>query len=464
MRKIIYIWLLVLLLLLVGMVCVIHTFRKDNKENAKPQNFETIRVLIYTADYQDILHNILKISSDGEFEICYYDKEGNYIEKRQEQGQTVEIKDTFFQSCFGDLSQSKCMLKFFIKPLEENKSLMLSNVSRSQGIPSYEGTIECIYDVDLQGFYVINDVSLETYLKSVVTSEMPSSYPLEALKAQAVCARTYACFQKIHPKYKEIGADIDDSVNCQVYNNIAPVAATENAVQDTWGVVLWDKGEIPSVQYFSTSIGYEDVNLKHKSLQYNENFQEYIETTCKDDYEYEEKYYRWRYCVENFSNEQLCDTVNALCSLGKGVCLFLDDRGEYSESEYCEPGRIQKMEVRTRNEMGCAEELLITGSKETVLIKGEYYIRKVLAQSQGILQLQDGSINQSISMLPSAYFSFIPGKNSQGEMTGFTLLGGGYGHGKGMSQNGAKMRAMKGQRYTDILKDYFPDYKNMKIY
>ena len=59
------------------------------------------------------------------------------------------------------------------------------------------------------GIAVINEVLLEEYLYSVVPSEMPSSYPGEALKAQAVCARTYAYGHMEHAGYPKYGAHVD---------------------------------------------------------------------------------------------------------------------------------------------------------------------------------------------------------------------------------------------------------------
>ena len=78
---------------------------------------------------------------------------------------------------------------------------------------------------------MINELPLETYLEAVVPSEMPSGYHKEALKAQAVCARTYAWKQMQEGRLSKYGADVDDSVNYQVYQNIAPQQATSEADQ-----------------------------------------------------------------------------------------------------------------------------------------------------------------------------------------------------------------------------------------
>lgn len=114
--------------------------------------------------------------------------------------------------------------------------LTLKNVGRSQGIPSYRGALELL-DTE-EGIIVINEVLLEEYLYSVVPSEMPSKYPGEALKAQAVCARTYAYGHMEHAGYPQYGAHVDDSTSYQVYNNILEQESTSAAVKETYGQLL----------------------------------------------------------------------------------------------------------------------------------------------------------------------------------------------------------------------------------
>ena len=66
---------------------------------------------------------------------------------------------------------------------------------------------------------------------------MPSSYPLEALKAQAVCARTYAVKQMENPRMEEdIPADVDDSVSYQVYNSQPENDRSRQAAEETKGL------------------------------------------------------------------------------------------------------------------------------------------------------------------------------------------------------------------------------------
>jgi stage II sporulation protein D len=115
---------------------------------------------------------------------------------------------------------------------------------------AYRGSVE----VALQnGFLrVVNHVGLELYLQGVVPGEMPYSWPLEALKAQAVAARSYALRNLVQGKPFDLYAD----VRSQVYGGIAAEqATTTQAVQATAGQVVTYDGEIASTLYFSSSGG-----------------------------------------------------------------------------------------------------------------------------------------------------------------------------------------------------------------
>ena len=77
-----------------------------------------------------------------------------------------------------------------IPSANEGGMITVRNIERSQGTPVYPGHMEITGEEE--GLLLLNEVDLEEYLKRVVPSEMPHTYELEALKAQAVCARTYA--------------------------------------------------------------------------------------------------------------------------------------------------------------------------------------------------------------------------------------------------------------------------------
>lgn len=102
---------------------------------------------------------------------------------------------------------------------------------------------------------MVNELPLENYLCKVVPSEMPASYQKEALKAQAICARSYAYRQIMDYAYPEYQAHVNDSTDYQVYNNSASQQAATEAVQETAGKVLKYNGNIITAYYYSTSCG-----------------------------------------------------------------------------------------------------------------------------------------------------------------------------------------------------------------
>lgn len=108
--------------------------------------------------------------------------------------------------------------------------------------------------------FTINHINIEEYLRGVVPSEMPSSWPLEALKSQAVAARSYALYALRNLKPGN-NFDMDDTTRAQVYlgkNHYA--SATDRAVRETAGQVAVYGAEIIPCYYHSTSGGYTENN------------------------------------------------------------------------------------------------------------------------------------------------------------------------------------------------------------
>ena len=195
------------------------TEESDTEDGMKEAG--NIRVLLMTTDYQSYFHPRVTVLRDGKEIVC----------------------------SFENMAASE---EPVVIPAHEN-GIQLTSIQRQCGNPVYQGSLE-IQRTD-QGFTVINELPLETYLEAVVPSEMPSGYQKEALKAQAVCARTYAWKQMQEGRLSKYGADVDDSVNYQVYQNIAPQQATSEAVRETEGKILCQNGKPVQAYYFSTSSG-----------------------------------------------------------------------------------------------------------------------------------------------------------------------------------------------------------------
>ena len=101
---------------------------------------------------------------------------------------------------------------------------------------------------------VVNFVGLEDYVKGVVPNEIPASWPLEALKAQAVCARTYVAANQ--NKYRQYGFDMTNDTYCQVYRGLNGAnETTDRAVDETAGLFVRYEGKLCSVAYFAADGG-----------------------------------------------------------------------------------------------------------------------------------------------------------------------------------------------------------------
>ncbi len=87
-------------------------------------------------------------------------------------------------------------------------------------------------------------LELEEYLRGVVPREMPALWEMEALKAQAVCARSYAAVATQRPRHRGDGADLCATTCCQVWGR-ATHPRTDEAIEATRGLVLWYQGPAP---------------------------------------------------------------------------------------------------------------------------------------------------------------------------------------------------------------------------
>ena len=189
-----------------------------------------IRVLIKTDGYRDVYHEALEITGEEEAWVFRREEGTYYIND-------APVEETDFPVTLEE---------------RETGKWTIGSLNRAYGQPAMEGSLE-IYGTE-QG--LVNDLPLECYLKYVVPSEMPASYELEALKAQAVCARTYACMQMQAYAYPEYLAHVDDSVSYQVYQNLDEAERSSQAVAETAGQVMTYEGRIIHAYYFSTSFGH----------------------------------------------------------------------------------------------------------------------------------------------------------------------------------------------------------------
>ncbi len=346
----------------------------------------------------------------------------------------------------------------------------------------YPGALE--YFEEEEGWVIVNEVPLEDYLCRVVPSEMPSTYAKEALKAQAVCARTYAVWQMREYAYPQYKAHVNDSVSYQVYNHIERQETTDEAVEATEGqIMLYGDGPVKAY-YFSTSCGSStDENIWEKGdrnqspyikgrrvgtstterdLTDEETFSEFIRKKHEGDFEITEPWYRWSLYVPLTQIEENVATWAKARAQRSEDGILLEDGTEYVWEEVDTIGSIEEAKIIGRNTGGVVHEMLLKGSEGTLKVKYEYNIRLMLGIPGGEIQKNDGSIGEGGNLLPSGYFVMEPVFEDK-SLTGYQVYGGGLGHGAGMSQNGARVLAEQGYGYEEILTFFYNEIRLAKL-
>ena len=386
----------------------------------KPLQADNIRVIIKTSGFRDIFFNEAVFCADS----------GMIVETGEESYETAPGETVVFNPDTEDFNEGR------IKLIPKSGEIQFQSVNRGIGTPSYGGTIEVsLYD---EGIVVVNEVGIEDYLKKVVPSEMPSGFNLEALKCQAVCARSYAYTELSNNYYSAYGAHIDDSIQFQVYNNSQRAESTDTAVDETAGQVLSYNGEVVKTYYYSTSCGSTtDVTLwgnttenypyfvaecvggvdRGLTLTVESEFNTFIKGENEADYDYDCTLYRW-------SMEESVKEISEgfARSTGKNV------------------GNIKDIEVLERVNGGAAVKVKVTGDKGETVIDSESAIRAAFG-------------NANVDMNTKSFCVFE--KVTEGKkLTGFKITGGGYGHGIGMSQNAANKMA-ESMTYAQILEFFY---------
>lgn len=253
----------------------------------------------------------------------------------------------------------------------------------------------------------IEQMSLEEYVLGTVAAEMPASFELEALKAQAVCARTYALRKLIEDKEFPEGADLsDDITTCQAYVNAEEFAnrhpyqheqwwaKIQQAVNETRGEVILHDNQLIDALYHSTcggqtasaqeAFGREVAYLQSVNCGYCQQSRRYV-------------------TQQDFTWQEVADLI------GKGQSIQVLAKNA--------SGRVQRVKVNQR---------VMSGSE----------FRQTFA-------------------LPSTWFAI----NTNAK--GLSITSRGYGHGVGLCQYGAQGMAQQGKNYQQILSHY---YQHTRVY
>jgi stage II sporulation protein D len=316
------------------------------------------------------------------------------------------------------------------------------NFWHDQDDRSYRGQIE----VSAVGrkVRIVNKVCLEEYLYSVVPSEMLSKWPLEALKAQAVAARSEA-MSKLG-RHKADGYDFCAEVHCQSYKGVEQeTAATNLAVDETRGRVLYYKGKVVDAVYSSCCGGHTQSNIFGSDAVVDYFQGRYDGLGAGPEFPLSPiELEKW---LKNPPADILCNIKEfARSSNFRWVRIYDASEMDALAAKLGDIGKVVKVTVLKRNESGHISALQLTGSKSSYLIEKELNIRKAL-----------GNLRSSMFKVELKY-----GADQSPER--FVFYGGGWGHGVGMCQAGACGMAQKGRSFEDILGHYFSGAELKKIY
>lgn len=330
--------------------------------------------------------------------------------------------------------------RLWIAPLDPQKPIAVHSIPSNTGYffareedRAYRGLVE-ISPKAGNGFNVINRVSLEDYTAGVLPSEMAPTWPLEALKAQAIVARSYALTRL--GRHNDQGFDVTDDVQDQVYRGLrAETERSNEAVRETAGLVVKHGGRVvPTVfaaqcgghtQDYSEAWGYKApvVGVADYDPRYNQDMEfplspARMERWIKEDRE------AWcrTWGLRGYGNYRWAWIVSAADIERKAPGI----------------GRIRRLTVTQRSTAGWAQKLLVEGENGSRIYRSD-------------------SIRGFLGGIRSNLIWIEPQFNPQGWPEEFIIYGGGWGHGVGMCQVGCYGLAQAGKDYGEIIRHYFPE-------
>ena len=271
----------------------------------------------------------------------------------------------------------------------------------------YRGDIE-LHNV-IGVINVINVISMNDYLKGVVPCETPATWPIEALKAQAVAARTYCYYHIISGGQNPLYA-LDATVRSQVYRGFsAEKPQSSKAVDETDGIIITDNNK-PIVAYFHSTCGGATIANNHV----------------------------WSGAGLDYLKGKKCGFCSKSPHFSWEQKLTLAEITQAVRVKYKNIDKITRISFIKKE--GRVTEVRIFYTNGSMRMSGNNF--RLMFQSPAIKSL---------------YFV------SKKDGNGLLLKGNGFGHGVGMCQWGAKGMADSGLKYKDILSHYYSHVKLVKI-
>ena len=267
----------------------------------------------------------------------------------------------------------------------------------SEGVPVLK-----VYDIRSEA---LEEMSVEDYVPAVLAGEMAGDWPLEALKAQAILARTFVLQFVSEKESRYEGADISTDIEeAQAYNADAVNDRIRQAVRETRGLVLNAGGELPYAWFHAHSGG--------------------LTARAKEGLDYEKDEPGYTQCVKGMENEEAPAEAAAW-----QAAFTMDEVIAAARDVGVKIGEVTDVAIGQRGESGRAKTLVISGKEVSApafrIAIGSTKMRSCLLES---LKIEDGQLK---------------------------MAGRGYGHGVGMSQWGAYAMAEQGKTAEEIVMHYF---------
>lgn len=305
----------------------------------------------------------------------------------------------------------------------------------------YEGNFSALWSATGK-LNLINTIDLENYVCGVVPNEIGINVPEEALKAQAVAARTDALYKVMHQYHKDDNFDLCASVHCQIYSGITGVnERIKKAVFKTKSIVCTYNGQIIDAVYCNNCGGHTEDKEKvwggtplpylqgkydsHKHFSYNLTDEAQVKKWIKQENDV--------FCRPDVQDKQWIKNSY------HWVKEYPIHKIEEKMTRMYDIGKIRNIKVIERGSSGRITKLKIVGSKRSIILDRELNIRNTFFG------------------LPSSLFYFEK-KNGK-----YIFEGKGSGHGVGMCQMGTINLAKKGYSYKKILSHYYTGIQIEKI-
>lgn len=251
----------------------------------------------------------------------------------------------------------------------------------------------------------VQEITIEEYLHGVLPHEMNPDWPLEALKAQAVVARTFAYTQM--GKYRAQGFDLTADIRSQMYKGVTTEAdSIRRAVAETRGEVLGYRGKILDVYYHSSCGGH----TAHAGRAWGGGDAPPPLHGVRDRYCAASPHARW---TAYFPYDGILPALQRRLMTG---------------------GALKRFEIGHKDRHGYVTYFIFRLGERTATIKA----------------------HELRAALGSAVFKSTRVSRIRRLAKGVEFVGSGFGHGVGLCQWGARLQAERGRRYETILKHYFP--------